>query len=251
MAYGDISGRATVNPYAPSAWGVCDSCGEWSNRVDLKMQYEYRGDDLVDTGFRVCDRCLSKPQAQFLTPILPLDPVPIDEPRPEVPVLLQNLNGFTQSVGPQGTSLSNPILTELDPTNPFKTKAELLASAASGWGLPVPSLTDRSGTISVASVAQQIMAANPARRYLLLYDPDALFLAAAQNGPPSLTLPTSTFLGNSLYAPVPPAELGTVTPGTGGALLQNGLTTPPAAVWLGSVFVVGFVQGQRFWCFEG
>lgn len=262
MSHGDLSGRAVTNARSPQAFAVCDGCGTWSNRVNLKYQFEWAGDSLQNQRFLYCFRCLSKPQPQLKTIILPQDPVPVTDPRPEVPTLLQNLNGFVQSVGPQGTTVTTNatgakatfgevILTELDPTRPFRTKAEVLASAISGWGLPMPVLVDRSATITTASVGQKILDANPNRAYLLFYGPQSLFYAIAQDAAPVLTIPTSVFVGQALYAPTPPAELGTVTAGTGGAILQNAGTTPPGSVWLGEVFVLGFVTGQSIWCWEG
>lgn len=267
MSHGDISGRAIANARSPQAFGVCDGCGEWYNRVNLRYQMEWGGDALINQRFLYCFRCLSKPQPQLKTIILPQDPVPVTDPRPEVPTLLQNLNGFTQSVGPQGTSVTTDgtgakatfgevILTELDPTQPFRTKAAVLASAATGWGMPRPALADMSTTIATASVAQRIMPDEPYRAYLLIYGPQNLFYAIAQNGAPVLNIPRSVFLGNSLYAPTPPAELGTVTAGTGGAILQNGFTVletpaPRGSCWTGEIWVLGFVQGQEIWAWEG
>src|SRR6185312_417645 len=154
MAYADRSGRSVTDAQKPRAFGVCDGCAEWYNRVDLKAQFEYRGNSLEDTGFRYCWRCLSEPQPQLKPIILPPDPVPIHNPRPEqsqsglggisgqLPYfpLNGNQNGFAQVVGPQGSAITAPVLTELNPTQPFLTSAELLASAATGWGLPKPSL---------------------------------------------------------------------------------------------------------------
>jgi hypothetical protein len=250
MAYGSISGRAATNPRSPRAFGVCDGCGEWYNRVDLKYQFDWGGDTLINQRFLYCHRCISKPQPQLKTIILPLDPVPVKDPRPEVPILLQNLNGFQQYVGPQGETIRDPVPTELDPTRPFRTKLEVLESASTGWGLPAPPLVDRSTTIARASVGQRVLEANPDRTYLLFYGPDSLFYAIAQNGTPVLTIPQSVFIGLALYAPTPPAELGTVTAGTGGAVLQNSFKTPPDSVWTGEVWVLGFIAGQKVWCWE-
>lgn len=264
MAYADRSGHARTNPKAPQAFAVCDSCGSWWNRVDLRPQLEWEGDSLADTGFRYCWRCLSKPQPQLKTIILPQDPVPITDPRPEAaapglggisgqlpyPPVNTNQNGFTAAVGPQGFSINDPVLTELDPTNPLQSKTAVLASAATGWGLPMPTLTDRSGAIGLSGVGQQIMPANPDRQYLLLFQPVSGLLAAAQNGTPTLGISPST-IGPFPLVPIIQPESLTVIVGTGSALLQNGLQTPPATVWLGSVWVLGLVPGQPFFAWEG
>lgn len=192
MPYASQSGHARTNPRAPQAFAVCDSCGDWYNRVNLIVQREWYGDFLADTGFRVCPRCLSKPQPQLKTVILPLDPVPIDEPRPErfqaqqsingltAPAVWQNLNGFTQIVGPQGTSIRMPILAEFDPTGPQAKNA--MWTSLFNAGYPVPVLTDDagdlltddfgnvalqdgvtegSGTIALSGVGQKVFAGYP------------------------------------------------------------------------------------------
>lgn len=159
MSYADRAGRATVNTRAPNAFAVCDSCGEWYNRVNLLVQREWYGDNLADTGFRVCQRCLSRPQAQLKPVILPLDPIPIFEPRPErlqaqqsingptTGAVWQNLNGFTQIVGPQGVRIQLPILAEFDPTNPIEGKNALWIALFNA-GYPVPVITDDFGNLT-------------------------------------------------------------------------------------------------------
>lgn len=263
MAYADRSGRAVTDPQSPRAFSVCDSCGEWYNLHQLKPQFEYRGDSLQDTGYLYCFRCISKPQPQLKPIILPPDPAPVQNPRPEqaqgglgalsgqlpYPPLNGNQNGFAQVVGPQGSSITAPILTELNPTQPFTSKAQLLASAATGWGLPQPTLTDRSGTITTPGTGQQIMAANVNRSYLLIYQPFSGLLAVAQNGAPTLRVSASSLLPP--YIPTPPPEISTISLGAGGAILQNGLLTPPATVWTGAVFVLGLVAGAPFFAWEG
>lgn len=192
MPYASQSGHARTNPQAPRAFAVCDSCGSWYNRVSLLIQREWYGDSLADTGFRVCRRCLSKPQPQLKTVILPLDPVPIDDPRPErfqvqqsingptAPIVWQNLNGFTQIVGPQGVTIRMPILAEFDPTDPQAKNAMWISLFNAGYPVPVltddagnlltddygnvslqDGVTDGSGTITQTGVGQKVFAAYP------------------------------------------------------------------------------------------
>lgn len=251
MAYADQAGRARVDPQHPRAFAVCDSCGEWYNRVDLRPQMEWYGDNLEDTGYRMCYRCLSQPQPQLKTVILPEDPVPITDPRVEYFIQDQNLNGFVQNIGPQGTSINAAIVTFLNPDEPFLSAAAVLASSQTGWGLPQPTLTLTSGTITTSGVGQQVLAANTDRQYLLIYSPGAGLLATAQNGTPTLGIPASSL--SNLLAPTPavPAETSTVIVGTGQGLLQNAGATPPASVWAGSVWVLGLQQGQTYFVWEG
>lgn len=265
MAYGSNAFRARLDPQAPQAQAVCDSCGAWYSLVDLRAQYEYYGDDLKDTGYLYCYRCISQPQPQLSTPILPEDPQPVLNPRTEfylVPAdaainpaaaqaIARNLNsGFGQFTGPQGLVITNPLPTELDPTNPIQAKAAVLASAATGWGLPQPTLTDRSGTNNLSGVGQQIMAANANRQYLLVFSPYTGLLAIAQNGTPTLSIKASYWDNPYTAAPSPPTA-GTVIVGVGQGLLQNALTTPAGNVWTGSVWALGLVPKQPYFAWEG
>jgi len=53
------------------------------NLVALKPQMEWRGDRLMPTGFKVCGRCLDVPFQLDRPIVLPPDPVPVRDPRPE------------------------------------------------------------------------------------------------------------------------------------------------------------------------
>ena len=84
MPYGNPQGFARTSRRKPQAFAICDTCGLQYNRVDLVKNMEYMGNELRWTGFLVCTRtCNDKPQPQLTTPILPRDPQPIDQPRPE------------------------------------------------------------------------------------------------------------------------------------------------------------------------
>ena len=85
MSYSNAHGRARVDPRNPQAFGCCDNCGEWRNLADLAWEQQWMGPNLLRTGFRVCrDRCLDVPQPQLRTIILPPDPIPVRDPRPEL-----------------------------------------------------------------------------------------------------------------------------------------------------------------------
>ncbi len=76
-------GRARVDPQNPQAFAVCDRCRMLYNHTDLRWQYQYRGNSLMNIRLLVCERCLDKPH-EFTRPvILPPDPVPIPYPRPD------------------------------------------------------------------------------------------------------------------------------------------------------------------------
>lgn len=78
------TGRGRVNSRNPSALAVCDFCGFTYNRSDLVWQYQWSGVKLQNLRFLVCTRtCKDIPQIQLKTIIIPPDPLPVYNPRPE------------------------------------------------------------------------------------------------------------------------------------------------------------------------
>lgn len=82
MAY-RFHGRARIDPYNALASATCDRCGFRYSHVDLKWQYEYRGDTLQNTNFLVCDECLDIPYEGWRPVRIPPDPEPLLNARPE------------------------------------------------------------------------------------------------------------------------------------------------------------------------
>jgi len=75
-------GRAFADPTAPSAWAICDRCNFTYNHKELAWQYDFNAVGLYNKRLLVCAQCLDEPQAQFLNPILPPDPMPVRNARP-------------------------------------------------------------------------------------------------------------------------------------------------------------------------
>jgi hypothetical protein len=76
-------GRARISPTKPQAQAVCDRCYRRLSHSDLSWQFEFAGPQLQNLRILVCRECLDKPQEGLRTLILPPDPVPIENPRPE------------------------------------------------------------------------------------------------------------------------------------------------------------------------
>lgn len=76
-------GNVRINPNSPEAMGVCDRCGFWFSHRDLAFQYDYRGMELKNTQRLVCHPCYDKPNEQLKPRIIPPDPPPIMNARPE------------------------------------------------------------------------------------------------------------------------------------------------------------------------
>lgn len=77
-----FSGRATIDPNAPEALGVCDRCGHLYNLRELQYQPIIAGPTVIVTRRRVCWQCLDELNPQFQTVRLPPDPAPVSDPRP-------------------------------------------------------------------------------------------------------------------------------------------------------------------------
>jgi len=83
MGYASKAGRARTDPSNPEAFGVCQRCGIWHQLNDLQWQFEYIGRGLQNQNLLFCERCLDEPQPQLQARILPPDPVPVLNARPE------------------------------------------------------------------------------------------------------------------------------------------------------------------------
>jgi hypothetical protein len=83
MSYASKLGKARINSRNPQAAAVCDRCGGVYNHVDLHFQHDWAGASMVNKQLLVCNNCMDKPQQQLRAIVLPADPVPIINPRPQ------------------------------------------------------------------------------------------------------------------------------------------------------------------------
>lgn len=77
-------GRARVDRSNPQAHATCDRCGARYLHKQLSWQVQWIGPRLQNIRILVCRTCLDKPQELLRTIVLPPDPVPIANPRPEL-----------------------------------------------------------------------------------------------------------------------------------------------------------------------
>ena len=75
--------RAEVDSSRPKAWATCDRCGFILNHSKLHWQFDWRGAKTQNLRILVCETCLDIPQRQLGVNVLPPDPVPIMNARPE------------------------------------------------------------------------------------------------------------------------------------------------------------------------
>lgn len=234
MGFADIHGRASVNPKGPKAFAACDQCGNWYNRVDLRVQFEWVGNRLVDLGYRVCRTCQDKPQAQFRTPILPTpDPAPIINARPDFAVAALKQFGFTlfalQPPLVPGDFLNGQLVA--DAASIAQAKTDVLAAVATLSRVATPAgITDRSSTIAAQGVAQQLVAANAVRSWITIYNPT--------------DVPMAVSTGQAAFG-----ARSSVILGAGSALFwatAQGLGAP----WAGAMTVIAQFAGSPFWVWD-
>jgi hypothetical protein len=72
-----------VDVNAPRAKGVCDRCGQLWQHSQLRWQFQWVGPRLQNLRFLVCPPCYDKPQPNIRTIVIPPDPIPIMNARPE------------------------------------------------------------------------------------------------------------------------------------------------------------------------
>lgn len=76
-------GRASINARHPRALAVCDRCGFLYNHDALQWQFQWTGPRLQNLYKLVCKSCMDIPQEQLKLIVLPPDPLPIQNARPE------------------------------------------------------------------------------------------------------------------------------------------------------------------------
>lgn len=84
-------GRAYVSRSNLQAWGCCDRCNFWYLRSELQWQFEWDAMQLYNKRLLVCTRtCLDVPFQHNRAIIVPPDPVPVMNPRPDLYQLQQD-----------------------------------------------------------------------------------------------------------------------------------------------------------------
>ena len=85
------------DPTNPEASAVCDRGGEVRKRSELQREMVYRGNRVVWSGFMVCRHHIDPPHPQDRTLVLRPDPVPVENPRPLLPMVA---SGHDDPAGP-------------------------------------------------------------------------------------------------------------------------------------------------------
>jgi hypothetical protein len=135
-------GRATINPSAPEAVGVCDRCGKLFDLRALRFQFDWAGTGMLNKQLRVCAQCYDQPQEQLRTIILPPDPPPVWQPRTE-PYLVDELNEYTLRAAGLGVPM-------------FRAASHLAAALEHGLGFAPITLDGVSDLAAFAALGAHI-----------------------------------------------------------------------------------------------
>lgn len=165
------SGRARISLRRPRAIGESDRSGFWINHADLVLQMQWSGNKLTSTGLLVAPDELDIPNPQFRSIILPPDPRPVRNSRPS-----PNVTGIPIIGQPLPTTPANQGFTqyELGAPNPplfAPTMSGVLAQVLSISGVPVPAGLGSYVVPLGQNRTTAILGANPARTFLLLFNP--------------------------------------------------------------------------------
>lgn len=141
MAYRWRGKYFEVDPDNPAAEGICDRCGFRWNLHKLRWQMAYQGSTMPqNTRFLVCYKCYDPLNPQDMPFILPPDPEPIFNARPE-PYTLDESDFLTDQLGnalqtPEGAiltpNLPNPSSPAFQNINSIVEEAETDITDESG-----------------------------------------------------------------------------------------------------------------------
>ena len=96
MGYASKQGRTQVNSRSPQASGKCDRCDFLYNHNHLRWQMDYSGAGLYNKRILVCEHCYDTPQQQLKVIVIPPDPMPIMNARPETYQQYETNTRYTQ-----------------------------------------------------------------------------------------------------------------------------------------------------------
>jgi hypothetical protein len=210
-------GRAKVSTRNPEAFAICDSCGFLYNHSELRWQYQWSGNKLVNLRQLNCRRCNDIPQTQLRAIVLPADPMPIMNPR------VQNYQAASTDY--RATSGQNTV-------NPLT-------------GIPIPGSTLRITENDDYRVTQQTGAPNGSLNELPGTDPNAVTYRvisnAADNGSGLIRLTVNTASGMITDQPVTVADVVGTTEANGNwTITVIDLTTVDL---VGSAFTNAYISG--------
>lgn len=112
MSWRHLYGRAEVDPRNPQPFAICQRCGIQYNQEALQWQWSIVGTDLNNTGLLVCRFCVDNLPTFTVPQILPPDPEPIFNARPEAYAIDEDDFRVTQNDQQRITEQEIPRVTD-------------------------------------------------------------------------------------------------------------------------------------------
>ena len=113
-------GKARVDVLWPQSFACCDRCGGLRNLVDLSWQMQWAGPTIINLRLLVCGKCLDAPTDQLRTIMIPADPPPVYNARPEAYALDETDYRVTEDAQERGTEDGSPrVRTSTDDENAY------------------------------------------------------------------------------------------------------------------------------------
>lgn len=190
-------GRFTVDPSSPQARGVCDRCGAHYQLNQLRWQMQWAGARLQNLRILVCRSCTDRPQEQLRSIIIPADPVPVMNPRPEGPTgyanILPDFSAWTESA----VTLTPNVAEAPDGSMTAWSMIEDTATSAHYAYIRGPDLGLTVGDVATLSV----FAKAAGRNELDIYNDNVYVALDAENpyGLTSYTTEVTSYTGRLLY----------------------------------------------------
>lgn len=109
--------HASVSAQSPRALGACDRCGMVYQHSRLLWQYDWVGPRLQNMRILVCPTCMDTPQQNGQLVLIPPDPIPILNPRPDPHMFME------QSSSPDTTQAGAPTVMATEGSDPLVTES--------------------------------------------------------------------------------------------------------------------------------
>lgn len=123
MAWRPHPRRTTLNINHPDPWATSDRSGFIGDHSKMLFQLQYAGSQLINTGLLVHPDEYDDPNPQFMTIVLPPDPDPLMNARPE-PYVIDETDWLTTGIRGGGGDILTTQDGELYVTQPSATEAE-------------------------------------------------------------------------------------------------------------------------------
>jgi hypothetical protein len=221
---------------------------------------QWAGAGLINTGLLVCPRCLDVPFEQYRVLILPGDPAPVINSRPDPNTTPPAYIGLTPPTDPQNQGFTPFALGTVPeaglPWNGYKgtpqgpvyppgypsSKLNVLRAIAALTGIPIPpQIFDRSGVLGAANTALPLMGTQPGRGWVTIFNPAGAQAEVALTGamPPLPVASATAFMGMATNLALGP-----------GLAFFNATNQGLGQCYLGAMAAIGVLPGMPFWAWE-